>query len=261
MTEDRPHDDLTGRVAVVTGASGGIGRVSVRRLAARGARVLATGRDRRRLDALRDEVPDIATLVADLADPDAPGAIVAAAERIGPPVILVAAAGLPGHIDRAIWDQEPAAWRATLAVNLDAPFLLSRAMSVHMRLVGWGRIVYVASTAGQAGASEMAAYCASKHGVIGLMRAVACDIGSFGATANAVCPGWVRTDMAEADVRADATRRGLTPAEVWRAHDASYPRGRVLDPQEVGEVISFLISDAASGVNGEAVTVALGGRW
>jgi NAD(P)-dependent dehydrogenase (short-subunit alcohol dehydrogenase family) len=107
----------------------------------------------------------------------------------------------------------------------------------------------------------MAAYCASKAGLVGLMRAAACDLGRFGATANAVCPGWVRTDMAERDAESEARRRGLDVASVWKERDASYPRGRVLDAAEVAEVIGFLVSDAACGVNGEAVTVALGGVW
>jgi NAD(P)-dependent dehydrogenase (short-subunit alcohol dehydrogenase family) len=107
----------------------------------------------------------------------------------------------------------------------------------------------------------MSAYCASKHGLIGLMRSVACDIGLHGATANAVCPGWVRTGMAEDDARWEAEQKRVSVAEIWRQRDASYPRGRVLSADEVAQTISFLASDAAAGINGEAVTVALGGLW
>ncbi|MCX8507813.1 MAG: SDR family NAD(P)-dependent oxidoreductase, partial [Rhodobacteraceae bacterium] len=102
--------------------------------------------------------------------------------------------------------------------------------------------IYISSTAGQVGAPTMAPYCASKHGLIGLMRSVAWDIGAHNATANAICPGWVRTTMAEEDARIEATAGGM-------------------DPEEIADTVSYLASDAASGVNGEALTVALGGLW
>ena len=93
------------------------------------------------------------------------------------------------------------------------------------------------------------------------MRSVAWDVGTHNATANAICPGWVRTAMAEEDARIEAAARGVTPAEIWRQRDAGYPRGRVLEPEEIADTVSYLASDAASGVNGEALTVALGGLW
>jgi NAD(P)-dependent dehydrogenase (short-subunit alcohol dehydrogenase family) len=105
------------------------------------------------------------------------------------------------------------------------------------------------------------AYTSSKHGLLGLMRSVAQDAGPFSIRSNAVLPGWVRTEMAERSARAEADERGITADEVWAERAAGYPPGRVLTPREVAEVIVFLCSDAASGVNGEAVTVALGSSW
>ena len=105
------------------------------------------------------------------------------------------------------------------------------------------------------------AYTASKHGVIGLARAVAQDAGPFGVTSNAVLPGWVRTAMAERSAKTEAERRGISVEQVWRERAAIYPQNRVLEPREVAQVIAFLCSDAAGGVNGEAITVALGGMW
>jgi NAD(P)-dependent dehydrogenase (short-subunit alcohol dehydrogenase family) len=148
-----------------------------------------------------------------------------------------------------------------MRVNLDAPFHLCRATTGGMVERGFGRIVMVSSTAGHVGGPRMTAYCASKHGLDGLMRAVAQDVGPHGVTCNAVAPGWVRTPMAERSAQVDAERRGITVDAVWEERGASYPQGRVVEPDEVAGVIAFLASDAASGVNGEVVTVALGGVW
>jgi NAD(P)-dependent dehydrogenase (short-subunit alcohol dehydrogenase family) len=148
-----------------------------------------------------------------------------------------------------------------MRVNLDAPFHLCRATTAGMVERGFGRIVMVSSTAGHVGGARMSAYCASKHGLNGLMRAVAHDVGPHGVTCNAVAPGWVRTPMAERSAQVEAERRGTTVDEIWRERAESYPEGRVVEPAEVAEVVAFLASDAASGMNGEVVTVALGGVW
>jgi NAD(P)-dependent dehydrogenase (short-subunit alcohol dehydrogenase family) len=152
-------------------------------------------------------------------------------------------------------------WREALATNLDGPFYLSRLVTAEMTQRGFGRIVFVSSTAGEVGGQAQPAYCASKHGVIGLMRAIAQDVIPFGVTCNAVLPGWVRTRMADDDVAEESRRSGRTPEEIWAAHAAEYAAGRVLDPAEVAAAIAFLCSEAASGVNGEALRVALGGLW
>ncbi len=103
------------------------------------------------------------------------------------------------------------------------------------------------------------AYNSSKHGLLGLMRSVAQDAGKHGVTSNAVLPGWVRTPMAETSAKAEAGQRGISTDEVWAERAALYPAGRVVKPEEVAEVIAFLASEESSGVNGEAITVALGG--
>lgn len=261
MIRAAPARDLESRTAIVTGASSGIGRAAAVMLADRGARVIATARNEKALVELAAASAGIFPFAADLADTSSAFRIAKAASRHGPPTILICAAGLPGYIDQPLAKQSYAAWRATMAVNLDAPFLLSQAVMPFVQAEKWGRFVYVSSTAGLQGAPSMSAYCASKHGVIGLMRAVAHDVGAFHATANAVCPGWVRTPMAEADAQRESALTGVSEEEIWRQRDMSYPRGHVLSAEEVASVISYLSSDAAAGVNGEAVTVALGGRW
>jgi NAD(P)-dependent dehydrogenase (short-subunit alcohol dehydrogenase family) len=252
--------EFQGRVAIVTGASSGIGRATAALFCRRGARVLAVGRNEERLRALEKEC-GAHPFSASLEGAEACEAIVTAARKLGPIAVLINCAGRGGNDDRPIFDQSPVEWRATMAVNLDAPFELTRLASRDMRDQRWGRIVMVSSTAGEVGAPAMASYCASKHGLIGLMRSVAHDMAPYDCTCNAVLPGWVKTEMGDRDAETEAARRGLTPERIWKERADSYPAKRVLAAEEIAEVIAFLSSDAASGVNGEAMTVALGGVW
>src|SRR2546425_10350073 len=151
------------------------------------------------------------------------------------------------------------AWRRTLAVSLDAAFHLRRLAATDMGDRGWGRGVRVSSTAGWVGGPAMSAYCASKGGLEGLTRAVAYDVASAGVTCNAVAPGWVRTPMADRTARVEADRRGVTVDRIWQERAALYPAGRVVEPEEVADVIVFLVSEQASAINGEIIRVAHGG--
>jgi NAD(P)-dependent dehydrogenase (short-subunit alcohol dehydrogenase family) len=148
-----------------------------------------------------------------------------------------------------------------MRVNLDGPFHLSRLALRGMIARHYGRIVYTSSTAGLIAEHASCAYNSSKHGLLGLMRSVALDAGPFGVTSNAVLPGWVRTDMAERSAQQEAKDRGITVDQVWKERAALYPAGRVPTVQEVAETIAFLASDQASGINGEAIKVALGSVW
>jgi NAD(P)-dependent dehydrogenase (short-subunit alcohol dehydrogenase family) len=250
-----------GRVAIVTGASSGIGRATAVKLATAGARVLAIGRNRARLDELVREAPGITPLKKALETPHACLEAVEAARALGPPVLLVNAAGIGGHMDQPIFEQSSEAWRQTMAINLDAPFELTRLVARDIREQGFGRIVMVSSTAGEIGAPSMSPYCASKHGLIGLMRSVAQDVAPFNATCNAVLPSWVRTEMAEDDARVEARRRGMTVEAIWEERTAQNPAKRILSPEEVADVVLYLLSNAARGVNGEAMTVSIGAMW
>jgi 3-hydroxybutyrate dehydrogenase len=252
---------VDGRVAIVTGAGRGIGRATALALASRGARVLGVSRTEDELASLADEAP-IEVIAESVATEEGCEHVVAEARRrLGPVEILVLNAGIGSGHEREIWAQETSVWRETMAVNLDGPFFLSRAVSADMKEGGWGRIVMVSSTSGEIGSPRCSAYTASKHALMGLMRAVAQDLGPYGTTCNAVLPGWVRTEMAERSARIEAERRGVAVDEVWAERAAAYPENRVVTPEEVAEVIAFLASDAGSGVNGEGVTVALGGLW
>lgn len=252
---------MTGRVALVTGAGRGIGRATALVLAARGARVMGVARSADELASLADEAP-VEILAESVATEEGCARILEEARsRLGPIEILVLNAGLGSAHERVIWKQDPGLWRETMAVNLDAPFHLMRLAVPDMRERGWGRIVAVSSTAGEIGGRGESAYDASKHGVIGLVRAVAQDVAADGITCNAVLPGWVRTAMAERSAEVEAERRRISVDDVWAERAASYPAGRVVTAEEVAETIAFFASDEASGVSGEALRVTLGGIW
>jgi NAD(P)-dependent dehydrogenase (short-subunit alcohol dehydrogenase family) len=245
------------RVALVTGAGRGIGRATALALAERGARVMAVSRTEGELAEL-----GLDYVAESVATPEGCERIVTEARgRLGPIEILVNNAGLGSAHERPIWEQDPSVWHETLAVNLHAPFHLTRLAAPDMVERGWGRIVMVSSTAGQIGGAAESAYDTSKHGLLGLMRSVAQDVGSFGVTCNAVLPGWVRTSMAERSAEEVAAQRGVSVEEVWAERAAVYPAGRVVTAEEVAAAIVFLAGEEASGINGEAITVALGGIW
>jgi NAD(P)-dependent dehydrogenase (short-subunit alcohol dehydrogenase family) len=198
-------------------------------------------------------------VVADLSKPeDCARAVKETQDRLGPVTILVCNHGIGSAHERLVWEQDPAVWRETMRINLDGPFYLSRLVVKDMIKKAYGRMVYTSSTAGQVAEYAGSAYNSSKHGLLGLMRSVAQDASQYGVTSNAVLPGWVRTTMAETSAETEAKQRNITTKEVWEERGALSPAGRVVTPKEVAEVIAFLASEEASGLNGEAITVALG---
>ena len=248
---------MKGRIALVTGGGRGIGREAALLLAAAGARVMIAARSEQELAAVG--LDHVAT---DLGTTEGCARAVAETERrLGPVDLLVVNHGIGWAHERLVWEQDPAVWRETMRINLDAPFELARLTVGGMCKRSYGRVVFTSSTAGEKAERSGSAYTASKHGVIGLARAIAQDAGPFGVTSNAVLPGWVRTAMAERSAKTESERRGVSVEQVWRERAAIYPQNRVLEPKEVAEVIAFLCSDAAGAVNGEAITVALGGIW
>jgi NAD(P)-dependent dehydrogenase (short-subunit alcohol dehydrogenase family) len=256
----REGASMTGRTALVTGGGRGIGRAIAIRLSGRGDRVLAVARTESDLRSLAAEAP-VDYLAETVATAAGCARIVdEAGRRLGGVDILINNAGTDPP-EEAIWNTSPASWRQAMAVNLDAPFELTRLLASAMIDRGWGRIVMVSSTAGEIGGPAMAAYCASKHGILGLMRSVACDVAPYGVTCNAVAPGWVRTPMSDGSARREAARRGVPAGQVWEERARSYAAGRVVEPGEVADVVAFLASDAAAAVNGETIRVALGEVW
>src|SRR6202046_1353269 len=248
---------MNGRVALVTGGGRGIGREAALLLSAAGARVMIVSRSAAELAGVGlDYVAD------DLGTAEGCALAVGETERrLGPIDVLVVNHGIGSAHERLLGGQGPQGWGGGNGIKPDRPVDPPRLTVGGMCKRGFGRLVFTSSTAGEKAERSGSAYTASKHGVIGLARAVAQDAGPFGVTSNAVLPGWVRTAMAERSAQTEAERRSISVEQVWRERAAIYPQNRVLEPREVAQVITFLCSDTAGGVNGEAITVALGGLW
>jgi NAD(P)-dependent dehydrogenase (short-subunit alcohol dehydrogenase family) len=252
MAETRP---LAGAHALVTGASRGIGAAIAAKLASLGANLSLLGRGKEALEA-QAAAQGGAALVADVADEAQVTAAFAAAEaRFGPVGILVNNAGLAESAPFARID--PAMWQRALAVNLTGPYLCCRAAIPGMLKAGGGRIVNIASTSGLIPYRFVSAYVASKHGLIGLTRALALELAEKAITVNAVCPGFTETDLAKT-ARANIMRGGKTEAEAQKILTGRNPQGRLIDPAEVADTVAWLVSPGAASITGQAIVVAGG---
>jgi len=152
-------------------------------------------------------------------------------------------------------------WRTAMDTNLEGPYHLTRLVLPSMVERGYGRCVYVSSTAAIEAEPAAVGYNTSKAALLGLMKSVCQDGGPHGVTANAVLPGWVRTEMAERSAIAEAEERGVSKEKIWEERAALYPAKRVVEPEEVANAILFLSSQESSGVSGEALRVSLGCPW
>ena len=238
------------RVVVVTGGGKGIGKAVVERFAGAGDRVVAVGRDREALAAT-------AAAETDVCDVTDEAAVAALFERLGRVDVLVnnAGAATSAPLGRTTLDD----WRALLDVNATGAFLCSRSVLGGMVERGEGRIVTVASTAARAGIPYTAAYTASKHAAVGLMRAVAAEVAGTGVTANAVCPTYVRTEMTERSIARIVSVTDRSEEEAEAALIASSPLGRLLEPDEVAFAVAFLAAPEAGAINGQALVLDGGG--
>lgn len=246
--------------AIVTGVASGIGRAIVRRLSEQGCKIVALDRDGaglRRLEAELSSRSLLAVLETDIADEKAVEAAVAAAltatgSRID---FLVNAAGID-HLDR-VTECSLADWRKVLSVNLDGTFMMCRAVVGHMVSRGSGKIINIASWLAKAGMAGHAPYAASKFGIIGLTQSLAKEVAPQGVTVNAVCPGAIDHTRMREEADRQSVERGLSPAS---ERVKLIPMGRLGEPEDVAGVVSFLLSDDANYMTGQAINVT-GGLW
>jgi NAD(P)-dependent dehydrogenase (short-subunit alcohol dehydrogenase family) len=246
---------LAGRKCLVTGGGTGIGAGIARRLAANGADVAVLGRRRAPLAAtaaaLKQAGAKAVAVTADVTDEAAVRrAVDRAAKALGGLDVLVNNAGVGGANACAL--PGPERWDEVVRTNLDGVFFATRAALRH--LPDGARIVSISSVLGRFGVPGYTAYCASKHGVIGFGKALALELAPRRITVNTICPGWVDTAMAKAGMEGIAAAMDVS-FEAARAHAlADVPLGRILQPDEIGDLVAWLCGDAASGMTGQAIS-------
>jgi NAD(P)-dependent dehydrogenase (short-subunit alcohol dehydrogenase family) len=249
---------LKDQTALVTGASHGIGEAIARAFAAEGAHVAITGRSTQELQALQEEFSGLGvrceSIVADLTQSGAVEQVWAQATRaFGHIDILMNNAGMGSSANpKPVVDYDDDFWETMLYLNLTVPYLFSKKALPSMMERKYGRIVMTASLSSKIGLLHGAAYAASKHGLLGLMRTLAIETANQGITVNAICPGPVRTRMHNARVEYDAKRLGKSVAEL----EASLmPIGRRLEPHEIAPLVVYLASREASVITGQAFNI------
>ncbi|MGA1580423.1 MAG: SDR family NAD(P)-dependent oxidoreductase [Luminiphilus sp.] len=247
------------RHVLVTGAGTGIGEAVSRQLHTDGYRVSLVGRRPEPLAALSASLGENAyAITGDVTDRSSiSSAFTSARERFGSIEILVNSAGMaptaPFHrVDFADWQR-------TMDVNVNGVFHCSQIALEDMLGAGWGRIINIASVASLRGFPYVSGYCASKHAVLGMTRALALEVATQGVTVNAICPGYVDTDIVRAAISEIVAKTGRTEEDAMRHFTESNPQGRLVEASEVASAVSWLCSDGAASVTGQAVAIDGGG--
>lgn len=246
--------------ALITGAGSGIGAAIAMTLAGNACRVSLLGR---RLDALEATAASIGrpdhclSLVCDVTDEASVGQAFDQAEaRFGEVDILVNCAGAAPTA--AFHKLDARQWQQVMDVNLNGVFHCCARAIGPMRTRGSGRIINIASTASLKGYAYVSAYCAAKHGVLGLTRALALETATLGITVNAVCPGYTDTDIIRDAVATIVTRTGRSEEDALQQFTRTNPQGRLIEPEEVADTVRWLCSDSARSITGQAISVSGG---
>jgi NAD(P)-dependent dehydrogenase (short-subunit alcohol dehydrogenase family) len=252
--------ELAGKHALVTGGGSGIGAAIAVALAHAGARVTICGRRREPLEAAAARHNNIHAEAADVTDEHSVAKLYQKArEARGPLDIIVANAG--GTQSAPVEKVSPKLWADTINVNLTGAFLSVQPAIATMRERHWGRVIFIASTAGLKPYAYVAPYVAAKHGVVGLARAMALETAKDGITVNAICPGYTETPLFEQAVRRITEKTKRSEAEARATIAAGNPQGRIIMPQEVADVALWLCADASAGITGQAISVSGGETW
>jgi NAD(P)-dependent dehydrogenase (short-subunit alcohol dehydrogenase family) len=241
---------LTGKTALVTGGGRGIGRAIALTFAQHGARVAVAARTQQQVESVAAEIGEKAiALVCDVSNPDQVAGIFADIK----PDILVNNAGVAESATLVNTTDE--LWNRHLAINLSGTFYCTRAALPHMLEKRWGRIINIASIAAKTGAPYIAAYAASKHGVLGLTRSVALEVATSGVTVNAICPGYVETEMVSQGVERITTRTGRSAEEALDMLKRMSPQNRLVTPEEVAALALLLASEEGRGITGQGINI------
>jgi 3-hydroxybutyrate dehydrogenase len=256
---------LKGKVAIVTGSTSGIGLGIARKLAAGGADLMINGfGEAAAIETLRKEIATtygvrVAFSGADLSKPaETTGLVEHATRELGRVDILVNNAGIQ-HV-APVHEFPVEKWDAVIAINLTAVFLGIRAALPQMLERNWGRIINIASVHGLVASVDKSAYVASKHGVVGLTKAVALETATTGVTCNAICPGWVLTPLVQKQIDALAAREKLSPDDAkTKLLEEKQPSLEFATPEQLGALAAFLCSDEAAQING--IALPMDGGW
>lgn len=251
---------LEGRIALITGGGRGIGRAIALAFAREGALVAVAARTLEQVEQVAHDITNqfqvnALPVVCDVSDVASVGSMFASVrERFGRgPDIMVNNAGIAKSAPIARTDDE--FWNRHLAINLSGSFYCTRASLPEMIERGWGRIINMASIAGKAGAPYIAAYSASKHGLIGLTRSSAAEVAAKGITVNAICPGYVDTDMVTRGVENITKKTGRSADEAMASILKMSPQNRLITSAEVAALAVLLASEDGRGINGQAISV------
>ena len=246
---------LDSKTALITGGGRGIGRAIALAFARAGARIAVAARTAEQVERVASEIGDNAiALVCDVSDPESVARMFGEMrERFGDVDILVNNAGIAESATLVNTTDE--LWHRHLAINLSGTFYCTRAALPAMLKKGWGRVINIASIASKTGAPYTAAYAASKHGVLGLTRCGALEVAAAGVTVNAICPGYVDTDMTTRNVERITAKTGRTAAATLDFLKKMSPQNRLVTPEEVAAVALLLASDEGRGINGQGINV------
>ena len=251
-------EELKGKVVLVTGGSRGIGRSIALAFAAQGSYVVIIGRTQASLERVAEEIRRLGTealpLICDITQKESVEALKSGiTNQLGPVQLLINNAGIAPaasflEMDDRLWDD-------VLRTNLTGTYHCCKVFLPEMVKSGWGRIINIASTVAKVAYSHISAYVTSKHAVLGLTRALALEVARSGVTVNAICPGYVDTELTEGNARTMAEKTGKEREKILGFFKNSSPQNRLIDPEEVASLAVMLASNSAKGITGQAINV------